>query len=519
MTPIAAMELSHALAFSCFIILAYWFMIRWRSSSKRLPKDLPWAGAEQNSMSRRLAHIRELWQGSAILAEGYSKYNKQGQPFAAPNFNNFVPNVIVPPEFAHWMDSQPEDKLSAREGQLYFLSKYTFSHPRLHQDTLDANTARTAMILRLQTLFAQVNDETVAALDDVWGNDEQEWTPVNLYETMWIVVARAANRAFLGKPLCRDVRFLDALRTYVNSFATQGILIRFLVPNILQPVFGRLLAWPVHLRYRTLVDGYLLPYARQVIKQTKSEKPSQDRDNFAHWLAAADQGRQPDDEIMADALAGQLASAEFSPLHTSTFAITNSILDILSSPHHNEILATLCNEAEAALHGAPKSWSRPDILRLELADSVIRESQRLNRTTGKAMLRRVVAREGLTLPDGTHISNGFYIGLSAEGIHMDPDLYESPEEFRPFRFAGTDGREQARKLVSIGTDYLPFGYGRHGCPGRFFVAGMLTVMLAVIARDYEIEGLEERPRGHRISDHSAPPRDLMIRVRRRRKVI
>ncbi|OQO12016.1 hypothetical protein B0A48_02655 [Cryoendolithus antarcticus] len=454
-----------------------------------------------------------------MLAEGYFKYNKQGLPFAAPNFNNFIPNVIVPPEFAHWMDSQPEDKLSAREGQLYFLSKYTFSHPRLHQDTLDANTARTAMIVRLQTLFAQVNDEIVTALNDVWGNDEEEWKEVNLYETMWVVVARAANRAFLGRPLCRDARFLDTLRTYVNSFATQGILIRFLVPEILQPVLGRMLAWPVHLRYRRLVDGYLLPYARHMIREMKSGKLLQDEDSFAHWLAAADNSKHPDDETMADALAGQLASAEFAPLHTSTFAITNTLLDILSSPQHGGILAALRNEAEAALQGAPDTWTRADILRLELADSVIRESQRLNRTTGKAMLRRVVAKEGLALPDGTHIPNGIYIGLSAEGIHMDPDLYEAPEEFRPFRFAGMDGREKARKLVSIGIEYLPFGYGRHGCPGRFFVASMLTVMLAVIARGYEIEGLEERPKGHSISDHSAPPRDVMVRVRRRRKVI
>ncbi|OQO04841.1 hypothetical protein B0A48_07858 [Cryoendolithus antarcticus] len=422
-----------------------------------------------------------------------SQYNEQGLPFAVPNFNNFIPNVIVPPEFAQWMDGQPEDRLSAREGQLYFLSKHTFSHPRLHRDTLDANTARTAMIVRLQTLYAQVNDETVTALNDVWGNAEEEWTAVNL-----------------------DAGFLDALRTYVNSFATQGILIRFLVPEISHPVFGRMSAWPVHLRFSRLVDGYLLPYARQLIRQTKSEKPSRDENSLAHWLAVADRGKHPDDEMMADSLAGQLASAEFAPLHTSTFAIANTLLDILSSRNHAEILAALRNEAEQALRGPPEIWTRANILRLELADSAIRESQRLNQTTRKAVLRRVVAKEDLTLPDGTHIPKGIYIGLSAEGIHMDSDLYEAPEESRPFHFAGIDGREKARKLVSIGTDYLPFGYGRHGCPGRFFVARMLTVMLAVIARDYEIAGLGERPKGYGISDHSAPPRDVVIRVRRRK---
>lgn len=111
-----------------------------------------------------------------------SQYSKRGQPFVAPNFN-FTPDVIVPPQYAPWIDKQPENELSVRKGQLYFLSKYTFSHSRLHRDTLEDNSSGVQQIMRLPTLHAEVTDELVAALRDAWGCD-QDWTALNPFETM-----------------------------------------------------------------------------------------------------------------------------------------------------------------------------------------------------------------------------------------------------------------------------------------------------------------------------------------------
>jgi cytochrome P450 len=511
----------------------------------RLPASIPWAGGGKHWLSRWYAHLSELFRGKELLAEGYFKasqargyvnrhladhpqYSKQGQAYAAPNFN-FVPDVILPPKYMRWLNDQPEDVLSAREGQLYFLSKYTFSHDRLHQDTLDATITRTAQILRLQTLQGQVWDELTTALRDEWGDDNGQWREVNLYETMWTMVARTANRAFVGKPLCRNKDFLNAVKAYVNSFATQGVLIRFLCPDLLKPLLGRVLALPVHWRFDRLLKNHLTPLAERLAAGEKM--PGEDDETFAKWLSETAQSHQNPAEREPVAVAGAMASAEFAPLHTSTFAIVNALLDILSSKSARGSMAAIREEAKENLRGDdPSAWSKAAHLRLELADSAIRESQRLSRTSGKALLRRVVAKNGVDLPDGTHIPKGVYVGFSMEGAHQDSDYYDQPDEFLPFRhctaaagqfgqreftaFSDSAGTGISKKFVSTGPEYLSFGHGKHGCPGRFFVAQFLTVLLGMIARDYDVQPLKAKPEGHRVSDHYKPADNVMLKIRR-----
>ncbi|TKA63864.1 hypothetical protein B0A55_10707 [Friedmanniomyces simplex] len=69
----------------------------------RLPECTPWAGVKPGPFSRQRAHLGELFRGKEILAEGFRKYGKVGKAFAAPNFN-FNPDVIVPPEYAQWIE-------------------------------------------------------------------------------------------------------------------------------------------------------------------------------------------------------------------------------------------------------------------------------------------------------------------------------------------------------------------------------------------------------------------------------
>ncbi|KAJ7660426.1 hypothetical protein B0H17DRAFT_832480, partial [Mycena rosella] len=44
-----------------------------------------------------------------------------------------------------------------------------------------------------------------------------------------------------------------------------------------------------------------------------------------------------------------------------------------------------------------------------------------------------------------------------------------------------------RHMVSTGTDHLPFGTGKHACPGRFFAATELKAMLAHLVLNYDVK--------------------------------
>ncbi|KAJ7049857.1 hypothetical protein C8F01DRAFT_1264742 [Mycena amicta] len=42
-------------------------------------------------------------------------------------------------------------------------------------------------------------------------------------------------------------------------------------------------------------------------------------------------------------------------------------------------------------------------------------------------------------------------------------------------------------MISTAPDYLPFGTGKHACPGRFFAATELKMMLAHFVVNYDLE--------------------------------
>ena len=72
-------------------------------------------------------------------------------------------------------------------------------------------------------------------------------------------------------------------------------------------------------------------------------------------------------------------------------------------------------------------------------------------------------------------------------------------------------------MVTTSADYLPFGHGRHACPGRFFVANELQLLLAYMVLNYDIEPLAERPQGIMVGENSFPPMKASIKVRRRKE--
>ena len=74
-------------------------------------------------------------------------------------------------------------------------------------------------------------------------------------------------------------------------------------------------------------------------------------------------------------------------------------------------------------------------------------------------------KNGITLPDGTHIPRGTWVGVPLQAVHMDERFYAKPEMFDPFRFARmrTDPASEGERLDATQTSdkFLAFSYGRH----------------------------------------------------------
>ena len=100
-----------------------------------------------------------------------------------------------------------------------------------------------------------------------------------------------------------------------------------------------------------------------------------------------------------------------------------------------------------------------------------------------------IVREPFTFSDGTYLPKGTYISVPSHTIHLDESNYPDPTSFVPFRFVDKVKESTGRKvdMTATSTDFLSFGHGRHACPGRFFAATELKLMLAHIVMKYDVK--------------------------------
>ena len=98
------------------------------------------------------------------------------------------------------------------------------------------------------------------------------------------------------------------------------------------------------------------------------------------------------------------------------------------------------------------------------------------------------ANYNIHLSDGTTIPKGTMLCVSDHWM-WDPAIYRNPEEFDPYRFCRTDtfAYDFSSKFVSPSPEHLGFGLGRHACPGRFFAAAEVKIILCHILLKFDIE--------------------------------
>jgi len=157
---------------------------------------------------------------------------------------------------------------------------------------------------------------------------------------------------------------------------------------------------------------------------------------------------------------------------TSGAAGTNVLLDLLSS--NLRYIERLRLEVEEVFAESADTMDPCLLAKLSYKDSAIRESLRLNPIVAIEPRRKIVHPRGVTLPNGVHLPQNTWIGLSFINIHLDEKSYPNAKEYRPFRFievnqeralkAGIEGssiEEPDTVLVSTGSSFISFGAGRH----------------------------------------------------------
>ena len=104
--------------------------------------------------------------------------------------------------------------------------------------------------------------------------------------------------------------------------------------------------------------------------------------------------------------------------------------------------------------------------------------------------------------DGTVVPRGTTVGVAIEAAHLNGAVYEDPETFDPFRFVKMRERNASKKfdMVSTSCNSLAFGHGIHACPGRYFAASELKLMLAHLVVNYDV----------RLENEGVRPADMWV---------
>lgn len=246
----------------------------------------------------------------------------------------------------------------------------------------------------------------------------------------------------------------------------------------------------------------------------------------------------------------RLAVSNTGSFHQASIAITNALFSILDSDSRDSTISTLRQEAAVCSPPSNAPWTHATTASMTKIDSVCRETLRLYAFGNRAIFKKVQVG-GLVTPDGISLPKGAMLSVLAQPAQCDPEFFEKPLAFDPFRFSRareadaisfdadesrcvtpqescgdktqctvTPPLHPPKKLafVATGPVNLAFAHGKHACPGRFIVDFEMKIVLAYLLLRYDMEVVEKGvSRRAWAAEACVLAKDGKVRVRRRKE--
>jgi len=520
--PIWALSLSPILAITFLLWVEKWLL-----SS---PNNLPWVGERSGFFPRISACLRDKNESVSGLSAGYSTFGSKGKFFVKPDMA-FQPQIMVSREHFRWFLDQPQDVLSIREDRIEQLALKFVLPGHVDSFFLDAiHHKMTRNMVKLQGILAE---EVSRNMDAALGADTENWVEANVFVTAEKIIVSAMMRILAGQSVCRNDTFWEDAKGFSNAFGFSSILIGRILPKFLKPILGWPLSGLTLIRQRKLMNKWFTPLVEE--RFTNLLKKSQDPDfdykppqDLITWtleslLRTGNVERCPNNLTRRLAILASLA------VPGVQMVTTNIIYDILSSPSDMKVREHLYNEIVNALDTSPgKGWADQHLLpRLVFLNSAIRETLRCNPVAVVSAERKVIPKEGITLPSGQQLPKGARLGIPVVGIHSDENIYPNAAKYEPFRFCNRkpgeelDEKDAAIPVTSTGvvnvTDiFLSFGAGKSACPGRWLATHVMKLTIAYLLYNYELKPYSQRPLNNVIFGSNIPNKEATMIVRRRK---
>lgn len=395
---------------------------------------------------------------------------------------------------------------------------------------------------KLGAMIPSMWEEMSKAFDDTWGMDTDQWKDICVFDNQMRMIPRAINRMLVGLPLCRNEEYLSNAAKFATDVVTASSLYLSFTPQWLKPLIGPLVTIPNNRHYRATAK-YTLPVIEDRLADFKRRKDDprfewEEPNDYISWHIGLATAENRQGELTPDMISRRLMPLNFAAIHTTTITITNCLFDLISSDPSEHYLEGIREEAERVLSEEGGQWTKAGLGRCHRADSAIRESMRVSNFMSRGVLRKVLPSAGVeNKVEGWRAPQNAYVGLDVHSAQHDPEVYPKPDVYNAFRFSrpieeivanaedanGDHGLNTFKLkntgLITTSDTFLPFGHGRHACPGRFFVALELKLLLAYMVMNYEVEPLAARPPNQWFGQSNLPPMRASIRVRRRKGTV
>ncbi|KAL4799280.1 putative cytochrome P450 [Aspergillus venezuelensis] len=468
-----------------------------------------------------LAKARQRFCTDAVsmLQEGYKKY--RGKPWYVPS--PLGERLMIPSKYVEELKAAPVDEVDfvatffeMFEGHYTTMGSRSTLHPRVARVQLNQN---------MGSVLAPVASEIKEAFEMHLPSTE-EWQAVNIADAMVNIVAQVSSRMFGGTQLSRHSEWVDA----TIKFARDGFIGAQAIkqyPRIVRPFAAKFIpALKKINEYHKNARSVIVPIleAREAAEALgcpeSGGKPPMD---FLQWMLESSVGEEKDKAFIASIL----LKLSFAAIHTSAAAPTQLLYDLCAAPGYIQPLRDEIAKERAESNGI---LDKAALARLEKLDSIMKESQRFNPLL-LVTFERLVTRP-YTLSDGFQIPAGTQIGVPTQAISMDPDLYPDPTKFDGFRFvkmkqALTTKDPSAMGRLSFASsnhEGMTFGYGRHACPGRWFAANEIKMIMSYLLENYDFRypggktGWENRPKSVNAETQFLPNHEALIEFRLRKGV-
>jgi cytochrome P450 len=350
--------------------------------------------------------------------------------------------------------------------------------------------------------------------------DCSDWTGVTIYKTIVDIVAQVSGRIFVGAELCEDPKYLDCANNNTINFLDSVTAVKKLRPW-LRPIMAPRTPEIRRLRQREKeANDYIRPLVHKRLEAAKNDPTWEKPDDMLQWML--DRGAC-DNISVEDYAKGQLGLI-FAAIHTTSLVATAVLYTLAATP---EYVGPLREEIRGVIAEYDGNITAKALQQMEKLDSYMKEVNRVYPpgystfcppyleytnilTTPASFGRRVL--KGITLSNGQYIPPGVIIEVPSQAIYNDPKYYPESERFDGFRHyklrRGGKTTDHARnQFVTTNEQNLVFGYGRHACPGRFFAANEIKMIVAKMILDYDIkmpDGLTERYANIEVGRTSSP---------------